>query len=741
MFSIPLETAIVNSIVGNAVLAMIFFYLWRVDRRETALGYWAAAYGASALRVTFRLAGLEGYPSAIYGEALFGALMVVLLWMGTRIFIGRPFESAWKVGLLAMTGMGTLAGLAAVGLIPIITPYLVAGVVYFLAGLALLSRGREQPGIGYGMVGFLFALYGGYVFVFSQIAAAPDNPRSYLFGPVINLAIGMVLLVVTQRKHKVEAERLNEALLREAAGRHAAEEVVLQSEQRYRAIVDTTRSLIGLLTPEGHVVDVNQAALERAGVRREDVVGQPLWETPWWCHDPGQQQRLRQAIRRVAAGGHDRFEASHPAADGCIGYFNFFLTPIRDGAGQVIYLVPEGHDITERKRIEQNLHAAEQRFRAICEGSMLGVFATDASGRGTYFSRRATEITGITEAEVLAGKTPERVHPEDLAQHKAQWREAIVGRKPFVAERRHVRRDGTVTWSRIHVAPVLEGEDLRGFVGTIEDINARKQGEQALRDSEERFSSFFALSPEPFAVARHPGGEYIQVNEAWERTFGFRQDEAAGRTGLDLGLWENPEDRRRMYEEIVRRNQSRSAEIRMRRKNGDIIVVQISARVVSVGNTRYILWGTHDVTERRRMQEALRASEERLSRVFYLMPDLVTISSLDEGRFVDMNHQWEDMMGFTREEALGRPTAELGIWVHAEQRLRLVEDVMREGMVRSREINIRRKDGTVLTCETSGSTFDWHGQRLLLLVTRDVTAQRAVEQGLAVIAEGVETGE
>jgi len=731
MFSIPLHTAIINSIVGNAVLAAIFLYLWRTDRREEALGYWAAAYAASALRVAFRLAGVEGYPAAIYGEALFGTLVVVLLWMGTRIFVGRPFRSALKVGLLTLAGMGALAGLAAIGLIPIITPYLVAGVVYFLAGLALLARGREQPGIGYGMVGFLFALYGGYVFAFSRIAAAQDDPNSYVFGPIINLAIGIVLLVVTQRKHKVEAEKLNEALLREAAGRQVAEEIVLQSEQRYRAIVDTTRSLIGLLTPEGVVVDVNRAALERAGVRREDVIGKPFWETPWWHHDPAQQDRLRQAIRRVAAGGHDRFESFHPAADGSIGYFNFFLTPIRDGAGQVIYLVPEGHDITERKRIEQSLHAAEQRFRAICEGSMLGVFATDAEGKGTYFSRRATEITGITEPEVLAGKTAERVHPEDLAQHKAQWRDAIGGRRPFVAERRHVRRDGTVSWSRIHAAPILEGEELLGFVGTIEDINARKQGEQALRDSEERFSSFFALSPEPFAVARYPGGEYIQVNEAWERTFGFRQNEAVGRTGLDLGLWEHAEDRRRMYEDIMRRNQSRSAEIRMRRKNGDIIVVQISARVVSVGNTRYILWGTHDVTERRRMQEALRASEERLSRVFYLLPDLVTISSLDEGRFVDMNHQWEGMMGFTREEALGRPTAELGIWVNAEQRLRLVEDVMREGMVRSREINVRRKDGTELVCETWGSTFDWQGQRLLLLVTRDVTAHRAVERARA----------
>jgi PAS domain S-box-containing protein len=731
MFSIPIQTAIVNSIIGNAVLAGIFFYLWRTDKRENALGYWAVAYAASACRVWFRLLGLDGYAEAIYGEALCGTVSVVLIWMGTRVFIGRPFEAPWMVGLAAAAGMGGVAGLGAIGAIPIVIPYLIAGGIYFLAGLALLRRGREYPGVGYSIIGFLFALYGGYAIAFSHLASSSQDPRSYIFGPIINLAMGMVLLLVTQRKQQFAADKLSDALRREAEGRRAAEDVGLQSEQRYRAIIDTTRSLIGLLTPDGTLIDINRTALERAGIRRQDAIGKPFWETPWWTHDAEQQQRLKQAIRRVAAGGHDRFESTHPSADGSIGYFNFFLTPIRDAAGQVIYLVPEAHDITARRQAEQTLHAAEQRFRAISEGSMLGVFATDPDAQVTYFSRRAMEITGISEAEAMIGRWSEHVHPEDQGQHRQQWRTAIVERRPFVSERRYVRRDGSISWARIHVAPIIEGESLLGFVGTVEDINARKTTEQVLRESEERFSSFFALSPEPFAVARHPGGEYIQVNEAWERTFGFSQDEAVGRTGMDLGLWENPEDRHKMYEAIVRRGQARSGEIRLRRKNGDFIIVQISARVATVGQNKYILWGTHDVTERRRMEQALKESEGRVSQVFYLLPDLVTISSLDEGRFVDMNHQWEAMMGFTRDEAIGRLTGELGIWVHAEQRQRFIEDIKRDGMVRSREITARRKDGREMICETSGSIFDWQGQRLLLMVTRDVTAQKALERARA----------
>ncbi len=735
MFSIPIQSAIVNSIIGNAVLAGIFFYLWRADKRENALGYWAVAYAASACRVCFRLLGLEGYAEAIYGEALCGTVSVVLIWMGTRVFIGRPFEAPWMVGLAAAAGMGGVAGLGAVGVIPIVIPYLIAGGIYFLAGLALLRRGREHPGVGYSIIGFLFALYGGYAIAFSHLASSPQDPRSYIFGPIINLAMGMLMLVVTQRKQQFAADKLSDALLREAEGRRAAEDVGLQSEQRYRAIIDTTRSLIGLLTPDGTLIDINRAALERAGIRRQDVIGKSFWETPWWTHDAEQQRRLRQAIRRVAAGGHDRFESTHPSAGGSIGYFNFFLTPIRDADGQVIYLVPEAHDISARRRVEQTLHAAEQRFRAICEGSMLGVFVTDAAAQVTYFSRRATEITGITEAEAQAGRIAERIHPDDLEQHKRSWRSALVERKPFVSERRHLRRDGSLAWSRIHVAPILDGDALLGFVGTVEDINARKTTEQVLRESEERFSSFFALSPEPFAVASHPGGEYIQVNEAWERTFGFSQDEAVGRTGVDLGLWENPEDRNKMYEAIVRRGQARSGEIRLRRKNGDFIIVQISARVATVGQNKYILWGTHDVTERRRMEQALNESEEKFSKFFALGPEPMAVVRFEDAVYIDVNEAWLKKFGYSREEVVGSTPQELGFWEDFEERRRVIERLDRDGGIDGWEAWSRAKDGTRILSDMSARVFDLSGARYVLWDVHDITEKRNAEIQLRISEE------
>lgn len=739
MISLSSHTAALNSILGNAVLAGIFFYLWRVDRRESALGYWGAAYAASAGRGIFRLLGLEGFPVAIYGEALFGTAVVVLLGMGAHVFIGKSFQAPWRTGLLAMAAMGSVSGLAVVGMLPVVAPYLIAGGVFFFAGLAMLQRGRAHPGVGYSVVGFLFALYGGYILVFAQMASAPEDPRGHVIGPIINLAIGMVLLVVTQRKQHFEAEKLSTALLREAEGRRAAEDVGFQSEQRYRAIVDTTRSLLGLLTPEGILVDVNRAALERVGIRREEAIGRPFWETPWWQHDANQQQRLRHAIRRVAAGGHDRFEATLEDSEGKIGYFNFFLTPIRDPSGQVIYLVPEAHDITSRRSIELSLHVAEQRFRAISEGSMLGVFVTEPQGSVTFFSRRATDITGITHEEAINGRLIEHVHPEDREQLKSQWRNALVERKPFVGERRYLRGDGSHSWGRIHVAPILDGDILLGFVGTIEDISSRKQADQALRDSEDRFSSFFSLSPVPNAVAQYPGGEYIQVNEAWERTFGYTQSEAIGRTALDLGLWENLEDRKRLYENLIRRNEARSGEIRMRRKDGEPIYVAISARVLAIGQGKLILWNTHDLTEKRLAEKQLSLSEEKFSKAFHSSPDYMTISRLADGALLDCNEAFERFTGFGRAEVIGRSTLDLGIWKFADERARFAAILGQQGWLRDFECTLRSRDGREMISMVTASTIEIDEASCVIAVARDVGLQRSIERELRASEEKFST--
>jgi PAS domain S-box-containing protein len=128
-----------------------------------------------------------------------------------------------------------------------------------------------------------------------------------------------------------------------------------QSEQKFRAIFDGTFQFIGLLDPAGLIIEANRAALDAIGIKLTDVVGQPFWATPWWTHSPRLQGQLRQAIDRAATGELVRFEAEHILANGASVFVDFSMNPVLDEAGNVIMLIPEGRDISDRKRHEEIL--------------------------------------------------------------------------------------------------------------------------------------------------------------------------------------------------------------------------------------------------------------------------------------------------------------------------------------------------------------------------------------------------
>ena len=140
------------------------------------------------------------------------------------------------------------------------------------------------------------------------------------------------------------------AIVEDITARKRAEERLWESQQQLRAIYDSTYEYIGLIDPAGTVLDCNRASLEFAGNTREDVVGRPFWETPWFAATAGAGETVRQGVAQAAAGEFVRYEANliRPAT-GEVLIFDFSIYPVRNERGEVVSLVPEGRDITERK--------------------------------------------------------------------------------------------------------------------------------------------------------------------------------------------------------------------------------------------------------------------------------------------------------------------------------------------------------------------------------------------------------
>jgi PAS domain S-box-containing protein len=266
-------------------------------------------------------------------------------------------------------------------------------------------------------------------------------------------------------------------------------ELLKATDRRFRAIFDQTFQFIGLLTTDGRLLEANRTALQFAGIRAEDVMGMPFWTTPWWTHSTEQQERLRDAIVRAAAGETRRFEATHRGQDGQLAYVDFSLKPVRDEHGAVTLLIPEGRDVTERKRAELALLVSEARNRTLIECAPEAIVVLDVErGCFTDFNQQACALFGLPAAELKA-KDPVALSPPVQRDGRespiAAWvyvERAVKGETP-VFEWTHRTPAGRDIPCEVRLVR-LPDPDRTLVRGSITDISERMQLQEQLRQSQ-----------------------------------------------------------------------------------------------------------------------------------------------------------------------------------------------------------------------------------------------------------------
>src|SRR6185437_1163379 len=173
------------------------------------------------------------------------------------------------------------------------------------------------------------------------------------------------------RRRDAELQRLNETLEAQVAARTAE---LSAKEARLRTIFATSYAYQGLLKPDGTLIDANPTSLAGIGAAREDVVGRPFWDTPWFAGTPGMSDIVREAVARAAGGDTVRQEIRINLPVGGWRWFDFQLRPVRDPDGAVVAILPEAIEITERRQAEEALRQA-QKMEAI--GHLTGGIAHD----------------------------------------------------------------------------------------------------------------------------------------------------------------------------------------------------------------------------------------------------------------------------------------------------------------------------------------------------------------------------
>ena len=394
------------------------------------------------------------------------------------------------------------------------------------------------------------------------------------------------------------------------------------------------------------------------------------------------------------------------------------------------------HDELERKVLERTaqLQASEERYARATAVGKVGVWELDVL-KGLYH--------GDANLKMLFGYGPEElstdpfswlklVHPDDQSVAMKSWGQVQSGAiDECHYELRVVRRDGAIIWTDVRGHGVRDSKgQLTHLIGATVDITERKQAEQALRESEERFSKAFRTSPHPIGITEVVTGRCVEVNDACLEAFGFRREEVIGNTTFLLGIWPKLEDRARVIERLKAGEPMRNMEFALKTKSGGFRHFLASADLAELNGVLCVVTVANDITDRKQAEEALRISEERFAKAFQASPHPVVISELDSGLIVEANEAAWQLFGYHKEESTGCTTFEIGLWHSVEERARYFELLRQQGSIRNMEVQLRSKSGDIRHCLLSSELIELNGKQCGVTVGDDITESRRLEKAL-----------
>lgn len=280
------------------------------------------------------------------------------------------------------------------------------------------------------------------------------------------------------------------------------------AERKVRAIYDSAFQFIGLMEPDGTLVDANQTALAFINQPLSAVVGRKFWDCPWWTHSAEAVAICKEAVSRAAAGEMVRKQTTHVAADGQLAEMDFSLKPMRDDAGRITHLIPEGRDITALHVAQAKLREAHERLRAANDGLEQRVrertidlenaleelrrsesqfrfmanampqiaWTANADGTVDYCNNRFFEYSGFTAEQAMGWGWTQVVHPDDVQSSTDLWARVNAAGSKYEVEYRFRRAsDGTYRWHLGRAIPMRndDGAVIKWF-GTCTDIHDQK---------------------------------------------------------------------------------------------------------------------------------------------------------------------------------------------------------------------------------------------------------------------------
>ncbi|MEH2193673.1 MAG: PAS domain S-box protein [Nostoc sp.] len=313
------------------------------------------------------------------------------------------------------------------------------------------------------------------------------------------------------------------------------------------------------------------------------------------------------------------------------------------------------------------------------------------------------------------------IHPQDIKAFVKSITICSTTFKPWHWEGRIITPSGKLKWIQGSSQPERQEEGDFLWNGLILDITDRKKAEEKLQESEARYQAILDAIPDLMFRISHDG-EYLDLKSEGANVI-LSREEIVGKHVQEL----LPSDVATIsLEAIAKTLDSGTLQTCEYQLPTPLGIRDYEARLVVSGENE-VLAIVRDITERKQAEIALQNLAQKFAKAFSCSPDSITISTLQEGRFIEVNDSFVELAGYQRDEAIGKTSFELNLWVNDRDRLNLLQELQTTGVVRNLEVGFRQKFGKIITTLLSAEVIDLDGVPCILAVHHDITERKRVE--------------
>ncbi|HKQ92903.1 MAG TPA: PAS domain S-box protein [Blastocatellia bacterium] len=512
--------------------------------------------------------------------------------------------------------------------------------------------------------------------------------------------------------------------------RKRAEEALREREQHYRALTELSPQVVFMSSPDGYLTYINQHGLEFSGRTLEEMLGEG------WADSiqPESRERIIN-IWKTSVQEVSDYEVEIPFIlhDGSVHRFYTKALPVKDDAGAVLYWIGTAVDVEDLKRAEDELRKSEARYRATFDNAAVGIAHIGLDGRWLRFNDAVCAITGYSREELVTKTFADITHPDDIDADWAQARQVLRGEIPtYSMEKRYLCKDGSIAWVCLTVSLTRDAAGApQNFISVIEDIGERKQAEEALRGSEERFRAIVSQATAGI-VETDLTGRLIFANQRYCEIVGYSETELRALRMHDIT---HPDDLPAsvvLFNQLANGGSDFVVEKRYVRKDGGGVWVNNSVNAVrdTAGRVRSIVAVSLDITERRRAQMAL-AEALALNRTITDNTQSCLWMMDTQGRGTFANHASERISGFKPEELIGQVLHEKVHHTHPDGTPFPIEECpldralpLQEAVVGYEDVFVH-KDGHFYPVRCAGRPIVVNGEPIgTVIEVQDITEER-----------------